>query len=83
MTASCPAEPDARVEQGVGHVGDGTFHLVYIRDPEDPGEIAEAERFNARFIGDEGAAEFEENCCHGDVKRDSVAQEDLRLRITQ
>ena len=28
----------------VGHVGDGNFHLGFLIDPDDPAEIAEAER---------------------------------------
>ncbi len=34
----------------IGHVGDGNFHLVYLLDPEDAGEVAEAEAFNDRLI---------------------------------
>lgn len=34
----------------VGHVGDGNFHLVFIVDPENPAELAEAERLNDRLI---------------------------------
>ena len=33
----------------VGHVGDGNFHLYILFDPEDPGELAEAERINHRL----------------------------------
>ncbi len=34
----------------VGHVGDGNFHLVYVLNPDDPAELAEAERVNARLV---------------------------------
>ncbi len=34
----------------VGHVGDGNFHLVYLIDPDNPDEVAEAEAFNGRMV---------------------------------
>jgi D-lactate dehydrogenase (cytochrome) len=34
----------------VGHAGDGNFHLVYVLDPDDPAELAEAEAFNGRLV---------------------------------
>jgi len=34
----------------VGHAGDGNFHLIYLVDPENPAEIAEAERLNERMV---------------------------------
>jgi D-lactate dehydrogenase (cytochrome) len=34
----------------LGHVGDGNFHLTIILDPNDPKEIAEAERLNERLV---------------------------------
>jgi len=34
----------------VGHAGDGNFHLVYVLNPDDPEEIAEAARLNARMV---------------------------------
>jgi D-lactate dehydrogenase (cytochrome) len=34
----------------VGHVGDGNFHLIYVLDPNAPGEIAEAGRLNDRMV---------------------------------
>jgi D-lactate dehydrogenase (cytochrome) len=33
----------------VGHVGDGNFHLAILIDPDDPAEIAEAERLGGRI----------------------------------
>jgi D-lactate dehydrogenase (cytochrome) len=34
----------------VGHVGDGNFHLTLVLDPNDPKDIAEAERLNNRLV---------------------------------
>ena len=34
----------------VGHVGDGNFHCVFLIDPNEPKEIAEAERLNERLV---------------------------------
>jgi D-lactate dehydrogenase (cytochrome) len=34
----------------VGHVGDGNFHLTILVNPNDPKEMAEAERLNERLI---------------------------------
>jgi D-lactate dehydrogenase (cytochrome) len=34
----------------VGHVGDGNFHLVFMIDPQQPEEIAEAGRLNGRMV---------------------------------
>jgi D-lactate dehydrogenase (cytochrome) len=34
----------------VGHVGDGNFHLVYLIDPNDAEEVAEAKRLNERMV---------------------------------
>ena len=33
-----------------GHVGDGNFHLVFLLDPDDPKDLAEAERLNERLV---------------------------------
>ncbi|HUF86080.1 MAG TPA: FAD-linked oxidase C-terminal domain-containing protein [Thermohalobaculum sp.] len=33
----------------VGHVGDGNFHLSVLIDPDDPAELAEAQRIGARI----------------------------------
>ena len=34
----------------VGHAGDGNFHLLYVLDPDNPDEIAEAGRLNERLV---------------------------------
>jgi D-lactate dehydrogenase (cytochrome) len=34
----------------VGHVGDGNFHLVFIVDPDDQGEIARAKEVSGRLV---------------------------------
>lgn len=34
----------------VGHVGDGNFHVLLLVDPDNPAEIAEAERLNHRIV---------------------------------
>jgi D-lactate dehydrogenase (cytochrome) len=34
----------------VGHVGDGNFHLVFVIDPDDKAEFAEAARINDRMV---------------------------------
>ena len=34
----------------VGHAGDGNFHLIYILDPENEQELAEAHRLNQRMV---------------------------------
>ena len=34
----------------VGHVGDGNFHVIFVLDPNNPDEFAEAERINHRLI---------------------------------
>jgi D-lactate dehydrogenase (cytochrome) len=34
----------------VGHVGDGNFHLTIVLNPNDPREMAEAERLNERLV---------------------------------
>jgi len=34
----------------LGHVGDGNFHVVYVLDPDDPGEVAAATRLNERMV---------------------------------
>jgi D-lactate dehydrogenase (cytochrome) len=34
----------------VGHVGDGNFHVCFVVNPNDPKEMAEAERLNQRLV---------------------------------
>ncbi len=34
----------------LGHVGDGNFHCAILANPDDPREIAEAERLNRRIV---------------------------------
>ncbi len=34
----------------VGHAGDGNLHVVFVLDPNDPKEMAEAERLNRRLV---------------------------------
>jgi D-lactate dehydrogenase (cytochrome) len=34
----------------VGHVGDGNFHVAFMIDPDDPGEVEETRRLNARLV---------------------------------
>ncbi len=34
----------------VGHVGDGNFHMLFLIDPDNPEEQAEAERLNDRLV---------------------------------
>ncbi len=34
----------------VGHVGDGNFHVIFVLDPNNPAELAEAERLNERLV---------------------------------
>jgi D-lactate dehydrogenase (cytochrome) len=34
----------------VAHAGDGNFHLIILIDPDDPREVAEAQRINERMV---------------------------------
>ena len=34
----------------VGHAGDGNFHVCFVLNPNDPREMAEAERLNERVV---------------------------------
>ncbi len=38
------------IGQIVGHVGDGNYHTAYLIDPNDPAELAEAERLAERLV---------------------------------
>jgi D-lactate dehydrogenase (cytochrome) len=33
-----------------GHIGDGNFHLVILIDPDNPGDLAEAQALNSRVV---------------------------------
>lgn len=61
----------------LGHVGDGNFHVLFLIDPDNPAELAEAERFNSRMVG--RALDMEGTCTgeHGIGlgKRDFLKQE--------
>ncbi|MDX2103971.1 MAG: FAD-binding protein [Alphaproteobacteria bacterium] len=54
--AECILETKADLAQSnliaamVGHVGDGNFHLVYLIDPDNAEEVAEAGRLNDRMV---------------------------------
>ena len=34
----------------MGHVGDGNYHTIFLVDPEDPGDVARAERVNGEIV---------------------------------
>jgi len=34
----------------VGHAGDGNFHVVFVLNPNEPKEMAEADRLNERLV---------------------------------
>jgi D-lactate dehydrogenase (cytochrome) len=44
LSASCLPAPI------IGHVGDGNFHVAILLDPNNPQELAEAERLNERLV---------------------------------
>src|SRR5277367_3580952 len=54
--AECIAETKSDLAQSsipsalAGHVGDGNFHLIFMIDPNQPEEIAEASRLNDRMV---------------------------------
>ncbi len=43
-------DADGLVAPIVGHVGDGNFHVCFIVDPDNPEEMARAERVNERMV---------------------------------
>jgi D-lactate dehydrogenase (cytochrome) len=54
--ADCIGESKRDLEESfltgtlVGHVGDGNFHMLYLVDPENAAEMAEAARLNERLV---------------------------------
>lgn len=54
--AECISETKRDLEKAsmpapiVGHVGDGNFHVVFVLDPDNPAELAEAEALNHRLV---------------------------------
>jgi D-lactate dehydrogenase (cytochrome) len=54
--AECIAETERDLEGAgtpapiVGHVGDGNFHVVYLFDPLDEGELAKAREFHEKLV---------------------------------
>ena len=54
--ADCILETKADIDESfllapiVGHAGDGNFHLAMLIDPDDPDDVAEAERINERLV---------------------------------
>ncbi|GAB3357900.1 FAD-linked oxidase C-terminal domain-containing protein [Modestobacter lapidis] len=43
-------EASSLVHTIVGHVGDGNFHAIIVFDPDDPAEVAEAERLDGAIV---------------------------------
>ena len=43
-------DQSAMIAPTLGHVGDGNFHVAFLLDPDDPKEVAEVERINARLV---------------------------------
>jgi D-lactate dehydrogenase (cytochrome) len=54
--AECVLETRREIQQStlvaplMGHVGDGNFHVVFVIDPDNPRELAEAERINTNMV---------------------------------
>ena len=54
--AECILETKRDIEESkllapiVGHVGDGNFHLCFIIDPDDAGEMARSQALNERMV---------------------------------
>jgi D-lactate dehydrogenase (cytochrome) len=54
--AECVLETRREIQQShlvaplMGHVGDGNFHVVFVIDPDNPAELAEAERINTKMV---------------------------------
>jgi len=76
--AECISETKKDVAQSflpaplVGHVGDGNFHLTLVLKPEDPEEVAEADRINdrlvARALAMDGTCTGEHGVGYGKIK---------------
>ncbi|WP_041794778.1 FAD-linked oxidase C-terminal domain-containing protein [Pararhodospirillum photometricum] len=73
--ADCLVETQADLDQSpvlttvVGHVGDGNFHVLFVVDPDNPDEMAEAKRLNSRIVARalamEGTCTGEHGIGHG------------------
>jgi D-lactate dehydrogenase (cytochrome) len=75
--AECIVETKAELDASflpapiVGHVGDGNFHVSFVLMPDDPKEVAEANRLNdnlvARALAMEGTCTGEHGVGYGKV----------------
>ena len=50
MAARADIDASPLMGQIIGHVGDGNFHTAYLINPNDPAEIAEAERLAEKLV---------------------------------